>query len=245
MEYIASGAQADVYKDDTKAIKLFKYNISKHEIEYEANLQKMAFDYGLPVPEILDIIEIDNKIGIVMEYIEGIPVGKIISEDITKTEEYLIKSIEIQNLIHTIETVNFPSMKDRYKNHVLNARLLNEKDKENILAKLENTIFDNKLCHGDFHILNLIQTSSDIKIIDWICATSGNSEIDIYRTYMLYKLFNDELAELYLDTYCKQIKVDKINILSWASVVVGARLGEYVKDKKEENVLKEMIRKSM
>ena len=42
MDYIAKGAQAEVYKDGYKAIKLFKNNISKDEIEYEVNLQKKS-----------------------------------------------------------------------------------------------------------------------------------------------------------------------------------------------------------
>jgi hypothetical protein len=70
MEYIASGAQADIYKDGSKAIKIFKNNIQKREIEYELKLQKMAFEYGLPVPEIFGIIEIDGKFGIEKEYID-------------------------------------------------------------------------------------------------------------------------------------------------------------------------------
>jgi len=32
MEYIASGAQADIYKDGNKAIKLFKNCVSKNDI---------------------------------------------------------------------------------------------------------------------------------------------------------------------------------------------------------------------
>jgi len=41
MEYIASGAQADIYKDGTKAIKLFKNYVKKEDIEYEVNLQSI------------------------------------------------------------------------------------------------------------------------------------------------------------------------------------------------------------
>jgi len=96
MDYIAKGTQAEVYKDGYKAIKLFKNNISKDEIEYEVNLQKEAYEFGLPVPKIYGLIEIDNKIGIVMDHIEGVPVGNIVLEDMSRSEEYLIKTIEVQ-----------------------------------------------------------------------------------------------------------------------------------------------------
>jgi tRNA A-37 threonylcarbamoyl transferase component Bud32 len=245
MEYIASGAQADIYKDGSKAIKLFKNNDNKSEVEYEANLQKIAFDYGLPVPEIFDIIEINGKNGIVMEYIEGIPVGNIIMENNFKMEEYLKKSIELQNNVHKIETKKFPLMKDKLQRHILNAKLLTEKNKGKILLKLDNFIFDNKLCHGDFHMLNLIETSNGIKIIDWLCASTGNIEADIYRTYLLYRLFSNEIAEMYLENYCKLFKLNKEGILSWSSIIAGARIGEYIKDEKEKNILLEIIKKEI
>jgi hypothetical protein len=119
MELIGSGAQADIYKDNSKAIKLFKYNIHKEEVENEFNLQKMAFDYGLPVPKVFDIIEIDNKLGIVMEFIDGTPLGEIILKNIFKAKKYLIKSIDIQNSIHKIETNSFPNMKNKLKDFIL------------------------------------------------------------------------------------------------------------------------------
>jgi len=85
-------------------------------------------------------------------------------------------------------------------------------------------------------------TFNGIKVIDWICATSGSPEADIYRTYLLYLLSNKDFAEIYLETYCKIKKLDKSKILSWATIIAGARLGEYVKDKNEEKILLEIIR---
>jgi len=239
MKFISSGAQADVYKDGSKAIKLFK---NKCDIEYETGLQKMAFDCGLPVPEVFGITEIDGKSGIVMEYIEGTPVGNIVSGDTTKSGEYLIKTIELQNRIHSIEARNFPSLKDKLKYFISRNEVLGENEKKDILLDLESRTFENKLCHGDFHVLNLIQTPNGIKIIDWITAASGNPDADIYRTYLLYKISTPDFAEIYLDTYCKMMALDKAKILSWSSIVAGARLGEYVKDENEKNVLLEIIR---
>jgi len=245
MDYIAKGAQAEVYKDGYKAIKLFKNNISKDEIEYEVNLQKKAYEFGLPVPKIYGLIEIDNKIGIVMDYIEGIPVGNIVLEDMSRSEEYLIKTIEIQNNIHKIETKAIPHMKDKLKYFISKASIIPENVKDNILLKLESKTFEYKLCHGDFHVLNLIQASNDIKIIDWICASSGNPEADIYRTYLLYRIDLEEFAEHYLSTYCKIMNLDKDDILSWSSIIAGARLGEYVKNEKEKRILLDIVKNNI
>ena len=242
MEYIASGAQADIYKDGSKAVKIFKNNERKINIEQEANLQKLAFDYGLPVPEIFYVIEVDDKFGIVMEYIEGTPLGKVLTEDNSKIEEYFIKSIEIQNNIHKIETGKFPSMKDKLKNHIISANELTDIEKARTLVKLEKATFDNKLCHGDFHVFNLILTPNGIKIIDWVCESTGNPDADIYRTYLLYKLYKEDIADIYLEMYCKIYNLNKSRILSWGSIIAGARLGEYTKDEREVKLLKEIVR---
>jgi len=243
MKYIASGAQADIYRDGTNAIKLFKNTIQKEDIEKEINLQRMAFDYGLPVPEVFDIIEIDNKYGIVMEYVEGITVGKILMNDINKLEDYLTKSIEIQNSIHKIEAKKYPLMKDKLQSFIYNANKIDKNNKEKILKKLKNIKFKNQLCHGDFHIFNLIQTSNDIKIIDWVCASSGNPQADIYRTYLLYKTYKERfVSEMYIETYCQMLKLDKTKIMLWSPIIASARLGEYYKDEREEKILIKMIK---
>lgn len=245
MELVGSGAQADIYKDNDRAIKLFKYNISKEEVENEFNFQRMAFNYGLSVPQVFEIIEKDQKYGFEMEYIDGMTLGSIILKNIWNTKKYIIKSIEIQNQIHKIETDNFPNMKDKLRNYILCANELSDLEKQKLLNKLESMIFVNKLCHGDFHIFNLIQTTNNIKIIDWICASSGNPEADICRTYLLYKLSSKILANMYLSTYCKIMNVNKNSILEWEPIIAGARLGEYTKNDKEKNILKKIIRKSM
>jgi tRNA A-37 threonylcarbamoyl transferase component Bud32 len=245
MQLIGSGAQADIYKDNSRVIKLFKYNISKEEVENEFNLQKMAFDYGLPVPEVFDIIEISNKLGFSMEFIDGDSLGTIIFKNIFKMKKYLIKSIVIQDSIHKIETNSFPNMKDKLKYFIQKAKELNNTEKEKIILKLARMKCDNKLCHGDFHIYNLIQTSNEIKIIDWICASSGSIEADIYRTYLLYRLSNRYFAEMYLNTYCKLKKLKKRTILEWESIIAAARLGEYVKDENERKILIKIIKNSI
>lgn len=86
----------------------------------------------------------------------------------------------------------------------------------------------NRLCHGDFHVLNLLQTINDIKIIDWVCASSGSISADVCRTYLLYLLYRPEIAEIYMDIYCGKAGLSKQDVLEWLPVIAGARLNENV-----------------
>ena len=240
MEFVASGSQADIYKNDYMAIKLFKKQVPKSYVEYEMNLQKMAFELRLPVPEIYNIVEIEGKHGIVMEYINGVSVGELIFKNQENMQKYLIKSIEIQMQINNIITDKFPLMKDKLIRQIISTKELNDADKDKILKKLNNMLFESKLCHGDFHLFNLLETSKDIKVIDWVDSSSGSVEADICRTYLLYKIINEVLAEIYIENYCKISGVSKENIMNWLPYIAAARLSEG-RDDKENKMLKDIV----
>jgi len=244
MEFIANGAQADLYKNNDIAIKLFKKNVSKGEVEYEINLQKMAFELGLPVPKIYDMVEIDGKYGILMEYIIGVPIGEIVFKDQNKFQEYLIKSIEIQINLNNIIANTFPSMKEILIRNIYHVSEIEITYKQKILDKLEEIYFNNFLCHGDFHFNNLLETSNGIKIIDWVNSSAGNIEADICRTYLLYKINHDILAESYIENYCKMAKINKKNILGWLPFLAASRLSEG-REKQENEKLKRIIKENL
>ena len=239
MEFIATGAQADLYKKNGKAIKLFKKNVPKQDVEYEMKLQKMAFEIGLPVPIIYDVVEIDNKYGILMEFIDGIPVGKMLLENMNNIERYINQSIEIQIEMNKITASNFPSMKEKLKRKINRVNILDNNKKQNILEKLDKIMFKDNLCHGDFHVMNLLETPNGIKIIDWVDSSSGNSEFDVCRTYILYKESYEEISKIYLENYCKKTNTIKEEILNIAPIVATARLDEGFEEK--HKILMEII----
>ena len=68
---IAKGNTADIYLCDKKIIKVLKDYLPETEAIKEADKQRLAWKAGLPVPEILDVIKIENRQAVVMEYITG------------------------------------------------------------------------------------------------------------------------------------------------------------------------------
>lgn len=243
MEFIASGTEADIYRKGNKVIKLFKEIFPKNIVEYEANLQIMASEYGLPVPEIFDIIEINGRNAIIMEFLDGISLGEKIKNEENGKDKYIKKSIEIQININDIRTTKFPLMKNKLKDQISNTEKLNNLEKNKILEKLDMATFEDNLCHCDLHLGNLIETSNGIKIIDWLSASSGSPYAEVCRTYLLYKMHGIELSELYLETYCKLMKIDKAKILIWTPIVAGARLSEGINNEIKE--LLEIIRSNL
>jgi len=229
---IKKGNTAQIYLHNEKIVKVFNDRLPDTEAEYEAHKQRYARSCGLPVPYIYDVTKINGKQVIIMEYIQGKTFGEIIFDDIAKAEEYMDLSVNIQIKIHSVKADNFNLMTEKLSRQIHSARLINEKQKETLLNKMYSIKFDNHLCHGDYHVYNVIYNNNNAVIIDWVDASAGDIRADVCRSYILYSQFSMELAELYLRLYCEKSKILKDEILMWDSIIAGAGLSENMSEEK-------------
>lgn len=225
---IGSGAQADVYLWGDRAVKVYKTGCSQADINLEADLQDRAYRAGLPVPAIYDVTETDGRRAIIMEYADGRPFGELMEAGVQSTESYLERSVDIQIRIHRITAKGFPSQSGKLKSNITAAPFLDWRQKERLSGCLKELGTGQQLCHGDFHVLNVLETPAGIRIIDWLDASSGSASADVCRSYLLYLLNKEEIAGLYLDIYCDKTKQNRQDILRWLTVIAGARLNEKV-----------------
>ncbi|MFC5602677.1 phosphotransferase family protein [Sporosarcina koreensis] len=234
---IATGNTAEIYLHDNMVVKVFKDYLPETESEYEAAKQKFAYACGLPVPKVLDVTKIDGKQAIIMEYIKGRTLGDLLLETMEKAEHYIGLSIELQERIHNIKADGLEPMTTKLRRQIESARSLDQRHKSILLRKLNSFTVDNRLCHGDFHLFNLILTDKNVTIIDWVDASAGDIRADVCRSYLLYKQFSEELADLYIRMYCERSGVAREEILEWAPILAGARLSEIVESEVEERLL--------
>lgn len=225
---LGSGAEADIYLCDGKAVKVFKSNQAMAGARQEADLQAKAHQTGLPVPEVYDVCMVDGSPAIIMEHIDGKALGEAMLNDMDNLAHYLQISVDIQMKVHEKPASNFRRQKDMLSKNISENSYLSSPQKQNLLQKLDELETGEALCHGDFHVLNLISTSNDIKIIDWTCASCGSVLADVCRTYLLYQLYRPEISEVYLELYCHSANIAKQDVQAWLPVVAGARLNENV-----------------
>lgn len=235
---IAKGNTATIYLSDNKIIKVFNDNLPETEALYEANKQRLAYTYGLPVPKIFDVIKINNKQAIVMENIQGETLGDMLYKDMENASKYMQISVDIQMQIHAVNAEPHQLMTDKLITQIKSAKLLENKYKEVLLQKLNSMLFDVKLCHGDFHVFNIIMQDENPFVIDWVDSSSGDIRADVYRSYLLYSQISRELAELYLNLYCEKSNTIKDEIFTWAPIIAGARLSENVSSEKADRLLR-------
>jgi len=237
---MAIGNTAQIYLYENKIIKVFNDFLPESESLYEANKQKHAYSCGLSVPEVLDVTTIDGKQAIIMEYVKGRTLGDILSDHMDDIEYYINISIDIQQQIHMIVAADsFESMSVKLSRQIKAAQQLDESQKTAILIRLNSMTYEKRLCHGDFHLFNLIMSDNNkVTIIDWVDSSVGDICADVYRTYLLYTEISIELAAIYLRLYCKKSGLSKDDILKWAPIIAAARLSENVSSEKSERLLK-------
>lgn len=231
-EPIAKGNTATVYLHNNKIIKVFNDNLPEAKAEYEAKKQIYAYSCGLPVPYIYEVTKVNGRQAIIMERVEGRTIGELIFNDMTKAEQYMRLSVDIQLKIHAVKALDFELMTDKLNRQILSAHLLNDKQKNALSEKLLGINHDKYLCHGDYHVFNLIINENQVTIIDWVDASAGDVKADVYRTYLLYSYFSMDLANLYLQLYCDKSGISQSEIFIWAPIIAGARLSENVPSEK-------------
>jgi serine/threonine protein kinase len=235
---IASGNTATIFLQGDKVMKIFHERLPCGEAEKEAVKQKLAHSVGLQVPKILDVKRIDGKQAIIMEYAKGKTLGELISDSRGDSGHYMGLSVDIQLKIHSMKVDKLEPMKRKLSKQIDGAVEMSQRHKDVLLKKLNEITFEKRLCHGDFHLNNLIMTEDgSVTIIDWIDSSSGDIRADVYRTYLLYSQVSVELADLYLSLYCRKSGLTEGEILLWAPIVAGARLSETVSTESSQRLL--------
>jgi thiamine kinase-like enzyme len=230
---IGEGAQADVYLYNNNAIKVFKENYNKAFVFYEAMITSFIENSGLPISKVHEVLNIDNKIAIKMDYIEGKNLNECLLSDINNAQNYIDIIVDLQIDIHS-KNLKLPlSLKDKLKEKISGNTIIDNNKRKKLLEILNELPEEYSLCHGDFHGNNIINNCNGYYVIDWIDATNGCASADVCRTYMIYSFYSKELADMYLETYCTRSKRPQEDILAWLPVVAAARLSENNENEKQ------------
>ncbi|MHC8521068.1 hypothetical protein ACPJHQ_06750 [Rossellomorea sp. H39__3] len=65
-------------------------------------------------------------------------------------------------------------MTDKLTRQLDDVSSLSSEEKMGLLKQVDQ-VSGTKLCHGDFHLFNLVETEDGIRILDWVDASSGIS----------------------------------------------------------------------
>ena len=231
-QIIAVRPTKKIYRDGDRVIKMFDESYSKADILNEALNQARVEETGLRIPKLLEVLKIDGKWAIVLEYIEGKTMQQLMDENPEKQDEYLELFVSLQMEVHSKEALLLTLLRDKM-NRKISATTLDATTRYELHTRLDGMPKHRKVCHGDFNPSNIIISHDGTPyILDWSHATQGNASADVARSYLLFCLNGDtELANKYLGLFCKKSDTAKQYIQKWIPIVAAS---QSVKGKSEE-----------
>ncbi|SOC42571.1 aminoglycoside phosphotransferase family protein [Ureibacillus acetophenoni] len=195
---IGEGGTSEVFEWEgkSKILKLAKPNTKLSDIQREFKNNFIAWNLGLSVPQPIEIIEVNNRPGIIFERI----VGKTIKERLFKSfikqmnnPQPRIDLSDVQNTarllseIHELQHVELRPQRELLKWQILNIKYLSDEEKTSVLKILDQLPLKQQICHGDPNPNNLIVRNDELVLIDWNDATIGNPEADVAEFIVMIK----------------------------------------------------------
>ena len=237
-EQIASTARIEVLALDDIAYKLFHKSYSPFQAYREAMLQTMAAEAGINVPKIHGVIEVDDRLAILSDFIDGNTVAELMEENPAKRDMYLGILADTQ-LDLLSRTANDVRKLTQCIEHEINALTqIDEVKRYELITLLSSMPDHDKLCHGNFGPENVIIDGMDkVFILDWTAAARGNAGADMAKTYLKLTLTSGEDAEKYIRLLCEKTGYDRQYIYEWLPLMAASFLGEKGLSEKEREVL--------
>jgi len=231
---IAESKNKKVYLENGQAIKVFNDKYPKAEVLYEALNTARVEDTGIKMPKVSEVGLVDGKWAITMDYIKGDTLYDLMKKNPKKIDEYITKMVELQMDIHEKRVPLLNKLKDKMIRQIDSLDVIDGVKKYELLTRLDGMPKHIKLCHGDFCPKNIIVTKDDEwYVVDWVHAASGNASADVARTYLLLALDDIEIADKYLDEFCKESETDKRYVQQWLPIVAAAQLTKEREEEKE------------
>lgn len=240
---IAEGRTAELFAwDEQRVLKLFRDGWPLENAEYEAAIAKSVYDAGVPSPAAYELVEVDGRSGLIYERIEGPSLERLLL-----AKPWLIASVarllaETQVAVQSRSVSNLSSLRAVLEQRIRAASPLPAQLQAAALRALETLPDGDALCHGDFHLGNVLLSPRGPLVIDWENVTLGDPLADVARTTLLLRMgsvypksatqrwvFRRMLALLlrsYLRRYCQLRAVTFEQLAVWELPVAAARLCE-------------------
>ena len=239
---IALGRTAEIYAwEEGQVLKLFYDWFPASAVEYEARVAQAVYASGLPVPAPGEIIQVEGRLGLVYERVDGPTMLHTFQKQPWRLAALARQFAELHVEMHAISTREPPAQRERLQRKIMEAKPLTEPLKQAALRALASLPEGECLCHGDFHPDNILMTANRPVVIDWIDVTSGHPLADFARTTILVlhgapppknplgALIQVGRAGFYREYHRRYFELSRAkpeDVQAWMPVVAAARLSE-------------------
>lgn len=194
-QLLGHGARADVYSwGEGKALKLFWEGTNPEGVAGEGAAAKairdagLAGDAGLAVPDCFGTVTVEGRPGIIYERVDGPTMSEYGLSRPWLLPRLGRQTARLHAAMHEIVVPDtYPAQRPALERRIRAAGQLGDDVRDAALQALATLPDDSRLCHGDFHLGNIILGPKGPVVIDWPDAKRGSATADVARTVLLMR----------------------------------------------------------
>lgn len=242
---LADGRTAEVFAwGDDQVLKLYRHGWPRRTVEFEYRQALASQMTGYRVPQVEQVIDLDERTGIIYQRMEGRTMLSVLEKRPYRYPHFARQMADLHAEMHTRPASGLEESSERLAWKISDAEALTPEEKKKLHTHLSRLPQEKKLLHGDFHPGNILLTSDGPIIIDWIDATMGHPLADVARTIVIGKfgvppemgivgfLFK-QMIRIYLRRYFQQSIYPRADLAAWLPVVAAGRLNENIPHERE------------
>lgn len=187
---IAEGREAEVFlRADGRVLKLLRNPDWAFRLEREAAALAVLQANGISAPTAHGLVEVDGRPGLVLERLDGVD----LLTRLNSQPWQVVRAGTVLGRTHAamhdcVAPATLPDLNDDLRQRIDAATALPPRLAEHARRVLAGLDGGDRLCHGDFHVGNILGDWNAPAIIDWGDATRGNPVADVARTELLLRL---------------------------------------------------------
>jgi aminoglycoside phosphotransferase (APT) family kinase protein len=252
LQLLGRGRTAELYAwKPGQVVKLFYTWCSRHSIEEEIENNRLLSALDLPRPALLEVVEVQGRIGLVYTRIEGPVMVDIIRKRPWQVFEMMRLLAELQVRVQRCRAPGLPSLSERLQHVIGRAPHLDAADKTHILQALQMLPGGESVCHFDLHVEQVLLSPEGPVLLDWMNTCQGNPAADAARTFLILRIGRDGqdkgrqtaplrwfrrlFSAVYLRHYLSlNPQVSRAQVEDWLLPVAAARLAEQIEPERED-----------
>ena len=245
LKKIAEGREAEMFAwEDGTILRLMRSPNGEFSNQLQAAALESARASGVRVPAVHGQTTVNGRPGLIMERIDGTDYLTVIGRQPWRVYSIGNLSGKVHARLHEARAPDsLPSLRERLRRNILSAPPLPDDLRRFALDALDKLPDGDRLCHGDFHPGNILETREGPIVIDWTNATSGDPDADYARTLLMIRIgdpppgapffvrFGAKFARSillwgYSRAYRRIRRVDKSAAARWDVPIAAARIAE-------------------
>lgn len=210
----------------------------------EADWTARLYAIGLPVPQVIEVTEVEGRRAIVYERVRGPTMLAQVVARPASAPTHARGLAELQARLHAVPAPpGLTRLRARLAAKIHDAALPGPAH-DAALGRLSGLEDGDRVCHGDLHPGNVILSDDRAVVIDWFDVAAGTPLADVARTSLLVRprrrtglpaylpgvsnRLLETFHDAYLDAYATITGQRLDGISDWELPVAAARLSENV-----------------